>query len=305
MLPLYRKKTNFIYTFHPLALAVYIFAVFLLALLYTHPLYLFLILTATGMMLIGSENGRQWKGYLRYTIPLMLMLIVINGIFVKSGVTVLYRGPSLPLLGKVRITLEAIAYGGGMGLRLVVIISIFCLFTYTVQPDRLMKSFSRYGNKTVFVFTMAMRLFPLLVSDARRIMEVQQCRGVKFETKGFKKKMINLMPITSVLLLSSLERSFQQAESMYARGYGSGRRTVYKKEIWRPRDVILVGASIAAVIFGIVIYIFGFGTYDYYPKLLGIKYRDFWAVMVIFILLSIPSMMNWGWQKWPKLKSKI
>ncbi len=217
----------------------------------------------------------------------------------------LYNGPRIPVIGKLRITLEAIAYGGGMGIRLLVIISVFCLFTYTVQPDKFMKLFSRFGNKTVFVVILSIRLFPLMISDYQRIMEVQRCRGVRFSQGKWTKRLRNMLPITSVLLLSSLERSFLQAESMYARGYGCGKRTVYNKDLWRTRDTIIAVMTSFGLAVGIYAYIAGYGSYVYYPELAAMKWTDLIALLVIAAGLTGPVLLNWGWKKWPKLRLKI
>jgi energy-coupling factor transport system permease protein len=305
MLPLYREKDNLIYKLHPFTIAFFIFANFFLSLIFTHPVYLISLFAAVIILIVDSGNFQEWKGYLKVAIPLILLIMIINALFVRVGRTVIYSGPRLPFIGKVRITMEALAYGAGMGIRLMTIISIFCFYTYTVQPDRFMKLFSRFGNKTVFIVTLSIRLFPLMVSDYRRIMEVQQCRGVKVYSGGFKERIKNMFPIVSVLLMSSLERSFQQAESMYARGYGSGKRTIYKKEYWRIRDYLLIGATVIAIVAGLVSYIKGFGTYEYYPKLTPFDSSEFNLLYIIVSALIFPAILDWGWKKWPTLRLKI
>lgn len=305
MIPLYRVKNNLIYKLHPFAIAFFIFAIFFLSLIFTHPVYITSLFVVISILIIDSGNFNEWKGYLKISIPLVAMVMIINALFVKVGSTVIYSGPRLPLIGKVRITLEALAYGAGMGIRLMTIISIFCLYTYTVQPDRFMKLFSRFGNKTVFIVTLSIRLFPLMISDYRRIMEVQRCRGVKVDSGGFMKRIKNTFPVVSVLLLSSLERSFQQAESMYARGYGSGKRTVYNRELWRIRDYLIIGMTCVAIIAGLISYIKGFGTYSYYPRLVKFDIKEFKLLYLIVFTLIFPAILDWGWRKWPILKLKI
>ena len=305
MIPLYREKDNLIYKLHPFTIAFFIFAIFFLSLMFTHPVYLLSLFAVVAVMIVDSGNFQEWKGYLKAGFPLILIIMTINALFVRVGRTVLFLGPRLPFIGKVRITLEALSYGAGMGIRLLTIISIFCFYTYTVQPDRFMKLFSRFGNKTVFIVTLSIRLFPLMVSDYRRIMEVQKCRGVKLESGGLREKARNMFPIVSVLLMSSLERSFQQAESMYSRGYGSGKRTVYKREFWRVRDYLIIGVTLMAIGAGVVAYVKGFGSYDYYPKLTPFDLSEFKLLYILVAALIFPAILDWGWRKWPILKLKI
>lgn len=302
---LYRQKDNFFYKLHPFTLSFYVFTVFVLALLHMNPVYLVPLLMITGVVIVASGNKDPYKGYLRLSLPLIVMLMIINGLFIKAGATVIYRGPVLPVLGRIRITAEALAYGGGMGLRLLIIISAFCLFTYTVQPDRFMKLFGPFGNRTVFLMTLSIRLFPLMVTDYRRIMEVQRCRGVRFNSSRWPERVRNLFPVVSVLLLSSLERSFMQAESMYARGFGSGRRTQYSSELWRRRDSIINILTATALIFGIWLQVAGISAFEYYPRMTSLASVALWPVAVLVLLLSAPVMMDWGWHRWAVFRSRI
>ena len=302
---LYREKDNFFYGLHPFTMSFYMGSIFLMSLIQTHPVYLCSLLGVTVLAIWRSDNLKHWQGYARFTVPLMFMIMVVNALFVRAGATVLYRGPSIPVIGMVRITLEALAYGAGMGIRLLVIISIFCLFTYTVQPDRFMKLFGPFGNRTVFVITLSMRLFPLMVNDYRRIMEVQRCRGVRFDEGRWWQRVRHMFPVTSVLLLSSLERSFLQAESMYARGYGSGRRTVYNQELWRPRDTVMTLFTALALILSIGAAIGGWGNYDYYPRLTAVVLYDLFPLIPATVALTVPVFMDWGWRNWPAFRSKI
>ncbi len=302
---LYSEKNNFIYKLNTSTVVFFIFTLFLLSLIFTHPIYLGTLFIITTLMIITSGNWLEWKGYLRLSIPIVIMIILVNSIFVKTGSNVIYQGPTLPFIGRLRITLEALAYGGAMGLRLIIIISLFCLYTYTVQPDKFMKLFSRFSSKIIFIVILSIRLFPLLIEDYKRIIEVQKTRGVKINKGKWIDKIKNALPIISVLLLSSLERSFEQAESMYARGYGSGKRSIYQKDIKRRRDYIITISTIIGLASGLCIFTAGQGSYSYYPKLSNPSLLDYRLYSILVITMILPAILNWGWKKWPILKSKI
>jgi len=259
----------------------------------------------TALLIINSGNLREWKGYLKFSMPLVAIIIVVNALFVRVGSTVLYFGPKIPIIGRIRITLEALIYGGAMGLRLLIIISIFCLFTYTVQPDKFMKLFGRFSSKLIFIIILSIRLFPLMIEDFERISEVQKTRGVSIEKDKMINRIKNTLPMISILLLSSLERSFEQAESMYSRGYGSGKSSIYKKEIKRTRDKIIVTTTSIGLTAGIISYIWGYNNYSYYPELSNLNLPDYNLYFILLATLLVPLLLNWGCKRWPKLKSKI
>jgi len=301
----YREKNNLIHKLHPFTAVAFIGVIFILSLIFSHPVYLLALFCAVGLVISAAGIVSEWRTYLKFTLSMMVILMIINALFVHNGTTVLITGPKLPVLGKTKITLEALAYGAGMGIRLLVIISVFCLYTYGVHPDKVLKLFSKFGNKSVLAITLSTRLFPLITQDFKRITEVQRCRGVKFDTGGWWERIKNSVPIISVLLLSCLERSMQLAESMLARGYGSGSRTSFRHDLWRPRDSIILASLSIGLIVGVWTVILGSSDYSYYPRMDKIDLNSLKLAGVLMGLLAMPAVLSWGWKRWPLLKSKI
>jgi energy-coupling factor transport system permease protein len=302
---IYREKDNLIHKLHPFTILTFIGVVLMLTLVLSHPVYLFGLFIAVGIVIVTADIFKEWKVYLKYCSLLIVFIIIFNAIFIRIGETVLYKSPGLPLLGEIRVSLEALAFGAGMGLRLLIIISVFCLYTYAVHPDKVLKLFNQGGSRSVLIIILATRLFPLLMQDFYRITEVQRCRGVKFDTGTRWKKIVNLLPVISVLLQSCLERSLQLAESMYAKGYGSGNRSYYNRDLWRPRDyLILAGISICLVM-GLFSALSGWSNYSYYPRVSGITEREIVITSIMTLTLMMPAILNWGCNKWPLLRSKI
>ncbi|ATW27579.1 energy-coupling factor transporter transmembrane component T family protein [Candidatus Formimonas warabiya] len=301
----YREKNNLIHKIHPFTALSFILTVFLLSLLFSHPVYLLALFCAVGLVIGAAGIVPQWKGYLKFTLSMMVILMMVNALFVHNGATVLLRGPRLPVLGQTQITLEALAYGAGMGIRLLVIISVFCFYTYAVHPDKVLKLFSRWGRQSVLAITLATRLFPLITQDFKRITEIQRCRGVKLTSGSWWEKIKNFVPIMSVLLLSCLERSWQMAESMQARGYGSGPRTSYHRDLWRPRDWLILAGLGLGLGTGLWAVLAGWSAYAYYPRLGKIDLASIKLAGVLMITLALPALLSWGWKKWPLFRSKI
>lgn len=301
----YRQKDNLIHRLHPLTTVAFVGVIFFLSLLFSHPFFLLGLFVALGAVILASDSYREWKGYLKCTLGMMALLMLINACVAQAGSTVLMAGPRVPGLGNVRITLEELAFGAGMGLRLLVIVSVFCLYTHALHPDKVLKLLSRWGSRSVLAVTLATRLFPLMIEDFHRVTDVQRCRGVKFATGKFQERVHNLGPVASVLLLSSLERSWQLAESMYARGYGSGPRTCYTSELWRPRDHLVILALLVAVVIAVGAAWHGWSAYNYYPRLASVSRDELKTAAAFTFFLSVPAILNRGWKKWPWLQSRI
>jgi len=301
----YRQKGNLIHTLHPVTMLVFILSLFLLSLVFSHPAYLLGLFLAVGAVIIASDTAREWRSYMKLTLAMILLIVLINAVVGQAGSTPLVSGGRVPLLRHLRVTVEGLAYGAGMGLRLLVVISVFCLYTYAVHPDKILSLLSRWMTRATLVITLATRLFPLMIGDFYRITEVQRCRGVKFEGGRWWERAGNLIPVASVLLLSSLERSLLLAESMHARGFGSGTRSYYHRELWRPRDWLVMAGVMIGVITALVAVGRGWSYYMYYPRLAAITGKEVGLASVMTVMFSVPAVLAWGWKSWPWLRSKI
>lgn len=302
---IYQEKDNLLHKVHPLALIIYVVLLSLFALLFSHPLYLWWLFISVTLVIAAADILKEWVFYLKLSLGLIIMILLINAIFVQLGSTVLFWGPYIPGLGKLRITLEAILFGLNMGLRFLIIMSAFCLLTYVLHPDGALSLMGRLGNKWVLALTISTRLLPLMVSDFKRIYDVQRCRGVRFSGKSKLGKVKNFFPIITAMIISSLERSFQLAEALQARGYGIGKRSSYNRELIRPRDYLIFLSLALAFVLGIMLAWQGATDFIFYPRLQKVHFGEGLLAFVYSLLFIFPALLAWGWQKWPLLKSKI
>lgn len=284
---------------------LYVALLVILALFFSHPLYLLTLFIALNAVIISAGIVREWLVYLKFTLLLTGLIILVNALFVHEGATVLLRSPRLPLLGSIRITGEALFFGVGMGLRLLVMTGAFCLMTYAVHPDRILQALGGGNSKILLTLSITLRLLPLVASDFRRITEAQRCRGVNFQARGLKTRLQKYIPVFNTVLLSSLERSFQLAESLQSRGYGAGRRSRLRESLWRPRDGAVLAAALLALVCAAALLGSGWADYSYYPRLQAVRGEEMLGAVVLGILFLFPAVLQWGWARWRLLKLKI
>ncbi|MCL6610352.1 MAG: energy-coupling factor transporter transmembrane protein EcfT [Peptococcaceae bacterium] len=303
----YREKGLFLQSLHPLAAFVYLGTLLVLALAFANPLYLLGILLVVALAVREADGLEAWEGYLKIALFMMVPVMIINPLVVHAGKTVLWEGPRIPVFGRLTVSLEAVCYGAAMSVRLLDIISVFCLYNLIVHPDRALNLFSRFAGRSVLVVSLAARMFPVMVRELERIRGVQQMRGVDFNSGSARERIKKYSSLINILLLSSLEGSLEIAESMQARAYGSGPRTCYSRNPWRPRDALCLSASACALVAGIWGLLNGFGGYTFYPQLdCLISGPGTVAVLLIVLFsLSVPVMAGWGWRRCHYLKSKI
>lgn len=278
-LPLFTVHYGLITVLH-LYLAVF-------ALIFTHPVYLAVLLAAVVFIFAVSGSLTVWRAFVRLSFPLIFTIILMNILFSRAGTTVLAElsvGEGRWLL---TFSWEALIYGAVMALRLLVIISSCASFFTLVSPDKMILLMGKFGPRWALTLNLTLRLVPLMIEDYSRISEVQRCRGVGMSSGGIGTRLRSILPTSSILLLSSLERSAQLAESMYARGFGSGPRSSYQKAVWNKASSRLAAGLLAAVVTSITAAIYGWGYLNYYPTLGGIDW-----------LLTLPAVLIAGALAW-------
>jgi len=243
------------------------------ALVLDHPLALGSVLAVSPVVASAAGVRRQWWGVVKFAAWMFLFVVVINVIVSNEGSHVLWTaGVSIPLVGQPRVTLEAIAFGAAMGVRLTIIISAFTLLNLCVHPDDLMQAAikARLPYRSVLVTSLSTRFIPVLFSDANTIMDVQRSRGVDFAAGGFSGRVRSYGALVLPLLSNSLDRAVQVAEAMESRGYGArGRRTFFRDRPVQHVDVLAVVALVAALSLAVAMTALGIDSFAYYPALSG------------------------------------
>jgi energy-coupling factor transport system permease protein len=284
----YRDKDSLIHHLSPLVKLAWGGGLVVLSLIFSHPIYILILFLSIIPLVKLAGVGREWASTLKLALWLGLSIIVINALFSYHGDHVLLAAPfRLPAVGQPVITLEAIAYGAVMALKLAVIISVFSLINLTVHPDDIMAVLlkMKLPYKSVLVTSLSTRFVPCLVEDIGRISDGYRTRGVQLDAGGWFKRAKNRAKITTALLANSLDRSVQVAEAMEARAFGNGQNRVFYKEINISKiDAMTLVVGLLPLAAGIAMRVRGFGDYQYYPSLSAIGSGG-WVMPVIILLL--------------------
>ncbi len=160
-LPLFTVHYGLITILH-LYLAVF-------ALIFTHPVYLAALLAVVVFMFAVSGGLTVWGAFLRLSLPLIFMIILMNILFSRAGTTVLAELSGGEGRWLLTLTWEALAYGAVMALRLLVIISSCASFFTFVSADKMMLLMGRFGPRWALTLNLTLRLVPLMIEDYSRI----------------------------------------------------------------------------------------------------------------------------------------
>ena len=267
----FKRNDSGIHQLNPFVMPVWVAAILVAAMTVQHPVWLLAVFLTTVPVACAAGVARQWARLMKFVVWMFVAIVIINLFASQQGSHVLVEaGFRIPLIGVPRITVEALAFGGAMGLRLGAIISAFTLLNLCVHPDDLMRAAIklRLPYRSVLVTSLSTRFIPVLMADAKTISDVQESRGLAFGSGNVVQRIAKRGALIFPLLSNSLDRAVQVAEAMESRAYGAPvKRTFYRDVPLMKEDVLAILALFAGIALLAVFRTFGFGAYDYYPSL--------------------------------------
>jgi len=290
----YQDKNTAIHRLNPIVKLAWGATIIVLGLIFNHPLYILVLLVAVILLVKSADVWREWVAVLKLGLWLGVSIIVINALVSCHGNHVLVVAPfTLPVVGRPVITLEAIAFGAVMAVKLLVIISSFAFINLTVHPDDIMSVLlkMKLPYKSVLVTSLSTRFIPCFIEDVQRINDAYRTRGVLLDTGNWFRRLKNRAGIIIPLLANSLDRAVQVAEAMEARAFGTGqKRTFYKDVKLSHVDRVILVFGLLPLGAGIGMRVFNYGNYAYYPNLQVIDFSGLlflWLGVLILLLLAI------------------
>ena len=116
-----------------------------------------------------------------------------------------------------RITDEGVRFGVLISLRLILLIILSSLLTFTTSPlqltdalEKLLAPLAKVGlpaHELAMMMTIALRFIPTLIEETDKIMKAQKSRGVDFESGNILRRVKMFVPVLVPLFLSSFRRA--------------------------------------------------------------------------------------------------
>lgn len=187
--------------------------------------YAFLYGVLIMMIMFSKINLKQILRGLKPLLFIIIFTFVLNLFFVREG-------KMLVDFGFIKITVEGIKLAASLSIRLIFLILVTTLLTYTTSPIQLTDAIERLFkplNKIKFpvhelamMMTIAIRFIPTLIEETDKIMKAQTARGAEFDSKNIFKRAVNMIPLLVPLFVSAFRRADELAFAMEARCYSGG-----------------------------------------------------------------------------------
>ena len=176
---------------------------------------------------------------LLFIIVLTLVLHAVMG----QGEHVLYQWKFI------KVTEEGLQLGVQMAMRLILLLMISSILTFTTSPivltdgiEALLRPFRVIGvpaHELAMMMTIALRFIPTLMEETDRIIKAQTARGADFSGGNLLVRAKNMLPILIPLFISAFRRADDLAVAMEARCYRGGEgRTRMHQLAYRSGDVM-------------------------------------------------------------------
>ncbi|MCD6484539.1 MAG: energy-coupling factor transporter transmembrane protein EcfT [Candidatus Odinarchaeota archaeon] len=205
----FKKKNTVIHNLDPRSKLIFTVVFSVLSIFYVNIVPLLLI-TFIGFLIIAiAKSVRELLASLKSLFIMFFLIFIFNFLYVS------------------------LSFALSMVLRLIALTTIFSVFFLTVHPDDLSQALIQMHVPfdLAFTFSMAIRFVPTLAIEAQTIMEAQMTRGLELQKGNIVQKARNYIPILAPLLISSIRRAIQIAESLDSRAFGARKNRTYLYEL--------------------------------------------------------------------------
>ena len=276
--------------YNPIAVAVYYLCVVTITMFSMNP-----VITAISLFASVLNYALYAKGGIKphiFSLILFLILALINPIVNHNGATVLFYFNDRP------ITAEAAIYGAVAAGMAIAALYWLRLFTKAMTSDKLLYLFGRLSPNISLILSMAIRYVELLRVRWRKISLSQKALGL-YDDGNLIDALRGRARVLSILITWALENGIITAESMDARGYGTGRRTSFKLFKIRSTDVLMIAGCGILTTLGIV----GLtkASISYYPAITAelsepvsiIGYLGFSLLAILPVIINTKEAIRW------------
>ena len=283
---------------NPVAVAVYFLAAVGVCMFCMDPVILGIslagaVLCALSLRSLGSPRG------LLGMLALLLGAALVNPLVSHHGVTVLFVMDHNP------VTLEAFVYGLAAAGMVGAVMLWFRALTAVMTSDKLLYIFGGLSPKLALMLSMALRYVPLFTRQLRVVSASQKALGL-YREDNLIDRLRGGLRVFSVMVTWTLENGVITADSMTARGYGTGRRTRFAIFRWTAQDTALLLATL--LLTALTLWGLGVREFAYYPRLVASPLNaQSLTGFAAYGLLTLLPLIICGKEalRWRCLKSKI
>ena len=282
-------------SYHPIINFIYFIAVIGISMFVMHPVFLLISFVGSLSYAIYLGGVKVIYTQLLYSLPLCIIIGLINPLFNHEGITILMY------LGENPLTLESIYYGCAMAVLFINVMLWFYVYQYVMTSDKLIYLMGRKLPNLSLIFSMTLRFVPLFQRQFKKVMSAQEGIGNSSNQKSIFEKIRWGSKVLSIMITWILETAIDTADSMKSRGYGLKGRTSFSNYTFKGRDIrLLIILILLLVCLGVGLR-YGVAYVRYFPSMKfegislksGIVYLIYGALCMLPVSLHLVEDMKW------------
>jgi energy-coupling factor transport system permease protein len=280
---LYRRLASPLHATRATIGALWALAAIAAALLTDHPLVLFALALALVSSSWAAGVGAQLTRVLRPAIAMAVPIVAINLLVARQGLTVFARLGDLGPFGQGDLTVEALAYGGVIALKVALLPLIAGLAALTVDPDELLGALRRVSFRSALTASLATRMMGVLAADASRLAEAQRTRPPGAPGAGRAR-----VALIGAVVGSSLDRAMDVACTLELRGFATPSRAPRRRVPFSRHDLAFAASGVALLATVLLARATGAVSFTAYPLLhcaIGCSTLATCAALLLVVLL--------------------
>lgn len=245
---------------HPAAPALYIVLTLGLTMFSMQPVLIALSLAGGLAYGFATRGAARTQGALRWQLPVILIIALVNPLFSASGSTELFR------IGVRAVYLESMVYGMCMGGLFVASVLWFEAAASMLEYDKVLALLGNAAPVIALMISMCMRLIPQFLRRGRTVLAVQD--AIDMPGRAPTDPVRSRLRASSVLMGWGMEDSLERADAMRSRGWGAAsRRTTYARyRLARGDAAALVGLAVFGAA-AVAVAWTATTQYSFYPQL--------------------------------------
>ena len=215
------------------------FILSLIAFMWNNPLMnVSLVVVIIGLSLLAGIRWQYIRFILVVMLPFILFVIATHGFFnieqVKNltgreTLRMIFAFPQTwQIIGGRGLSLEGLLYGINVSAKMLTMTLVVPLGVFTTEVDAMVVSLVKVKipYRFVFIFSSAMRFFPLLVKEVGLIREAQKLRGLDLDKLGWVKRIRVFGGMAVPLILGAMVKSQKLEVVLQSKAFsGSSTRT--------------------------------------------------------------------------------
>jgi energy-coupling factor transport system permease protein len=255
---------------HPLTALVYYAGLLVLLFTCVNPVYRLIITAGVIVLALCCVRRKNLFCSLRFLLPLVFILGLLNPLFVRRGATILFY-----LFGN-PVTLEATLFGFNQSLLILSTIVLFISFNKIIDHAAFLYLTARWMPRTALVISIALNTMARLKNRIVALTDVQKTRGMDMK----KNKIKTGLWLLNLFTVRSLEEGLETAVVLKARDYGITRRTSYRAYGFGLRDAF----NLFIMLFLFTLLLISIDSYVFYPRMQPLMFSYSIIPLLVYVL---------------------